>query len=192
MAEEFTELLLAWGRGDESALARLTPMIYEELHRLAHYFMRGERAGQTLQTTVLINEAFVRLLKFKNVQSKDRKQFFALAATAMRRVLIDIARKRDADRRGENPQQVSLHSAMVMQGNSVIEVLAIDEALEKLLVTFPRPGKVFELIYFGGYDGKDVAEILSVSPSTVTSDWKFAKSWFARELQLEAGVRDGK
>ncbi len=192
MAEEFTQLLLAWGHGDESALERLTPIIYDELHRLAHYFMRGERAGQTLQTTALINEDFVRLLKFEDVKSNDRKQFFALAATVMRRVLIDLARERQSKWIGGNPQRSPLHNGIAAKGESLIELIAIDEALEKLLVKHWRQGKVFEMTYFGGYEGKDIAEFLGVSPATVTSDWKFAKNWFARELELKAGVKDEK
>lgn len=185
MAEEFTQLLLAWGNGDEAAREQLFPLIYEELHRLAHHFMRGERAGQTMQTTALVHDAYLRLVTVDHVQSKNRQQFFALAATAMRRVLIDVARERSALRRGNHPQQVSLNEAMVAPGNNLLEMMAIDEAFEKFANKHPRQAQVFEMKYFGGYEGKEIAELLGVAPATVTGDWNFAKLWMKEALQLK-------
>ena len=184
--EEITQLLRAWNEGDDQALARLTPLVYRELHSLAHRYMRQERSRHTLQTTALINEAYVRLIDSKSVRWQNRAQFFGIAATLMRRVLVDFARSRGrAKRGGENPAPVSLEEAASVSRNRAREILALDEALQAMAAVDPRKSRIVELRFFGGLSVEETAEVLGVSSRTVLREWDLAKAWLTRELSVE-------
>ena len=189
--QEFTQLLLAWNQGDQAALDQIIPLIYEELKRLARYYMRSEHAGHTLQTTALVNEAYLRLVDSARVQWQGRAHFLSVAAQLMRRVLVDEARKRDSRKRGGGAQQVSLEEGLLVEEERLTDLLMIDEALEKLARKFPRQSRVVELRFFGGLEGKEIAEVLKVSPASVTSDWNFARAWLQRHLSAGKDVYDG-
>src|SRR5213075_610958 len=148
--QEITQLLVAWSDGDESALARLTPLVYDELHRLSHHYMSGERAGHTLQTTALVNEAYVRLVDWKNVRWQNRAHFFAVSAQMMRRILVDYARSRGYQKRGAGIRAVELDEAAVFSPEKSSDLVALDEALARLAELDPRQGRVVELRFFGG------------------------------------------
>ena len=180
--KEITRLLVAWGDGDESALAELTPLVYEELHRLAHHYMGHERAGHTLQTTALVNEAYLGLIGREHVSCYTRPQFFAVAAQAMRRVLVDYARGRNRVKRGDGIAPVSLDDVAVLSDDRAEQLIAINAALENLTAFDPRKGKVFELRYFGGMSVEEVAEALRVPAASVAWDWRMAKLWLRREI----------
>jgi len=176
--------LAAWRAGDPAALERLLPLVYTELHRLAHGQMRGERPGRhTLQTTALVNEAYLRLVDCRQVHWQNRTQFFALSAQLMRRILVDAARARGARKRGGEAVHVTLHDSAVVSPARDGEMLALDEALTRLAEMDPRKGRVVELRYFGGLSVEETAEALEVSPETVMRDWKMAKLWLLRELK---------
>ena len=177
-----TQLLVAWSEGDQSALETLTPLVHEELRRLAHHYMKGERPGQTLQTTALVNEAYVKLIDQKRVKFENRSQFFALAATLMRHVLVDYARSRKYLKRGGGAQKVSLDKAMVVSPERGADVIALDEALNKLTAIDARKGKVVELRFFGGLSVEETAEALEVSAVTVMREWSMAKAWLYNTL----------
>lgn len=188
-SEEITGLLRAWNAGDQAALDRLTALVYEELHRLARIYMKRERAGNSLQTTALVNEAYLRLVDIAGVHWKDRVHFFALSAQLMRRILVDAARARKAAKRGGRVQKVTHSSAVNLdeiadassrRGN---ELIAVDEALAALAQIDSRKARVIELRFFGGLSVEESAEVLEVSPQTVMRDWKLAKAWLTRELQ---------
>ena len=174
---EVTGLLLAWSAGDQAALDRLMPLVYDELRRLARSYMRQERAGHTLQTTALIHEAYLRLIDAHEVQLENRTHFFAVAARLMRQILVDFARTRGYQKRGGGAQQVSLDEAMVIGQPRDEDLLALDEALSALAQTDERKSRVIELRFFGGLTEAETAEALQVSPETVRRDWRLAKSW---------------
>lgn len=186
--EEVTQLLLAWSDGDQSALEKLVPLVYEELHRLAHRYISRERHGHTLQTTALAHEAYLRLVDVKGVRWQNRAHFFAVAAQSMRRILVDLARARHNVKRGGGAQQVSLDEVLVASPERGANLLALDEALSRLAALNPRQSQVVELRYFGGLTEEEVAEVLKVSPRTVRSDWSLARVWLYRELS--SGVND--
>ncbi len=190
--EKFTDLLLAWNKGDQTALDRLVPLVYAELRRLAHRYMRRERAGHTLQTTELVNEAYLRLVDCSRVHWRNRAHFLAVVAKLMRRVLVDLARKRKCDRHGGGMRRVSFDDAMAVTWESLADLAPFDEALEKLAQVYPRAARVVEMHYFGGLEGKEIAAVLEVSAATVSGDWKFAKLWLRRALNGEKGAVGGR
>jgi RNA polymerase sigma factor (TIGR02999 family) len=181
-SEDVTQLLIAWGKGDESARDQLMPLVYDELHRLAHKHIRKERPGHTLQTSALVNEAFVRLVDQKDVQWQNRTHFFAIAAQMMRRILVDYARSRRYAKRGGNARQVTLNEDLIMSDQRSADVVALDEALGELAGIDERKGKVVELRFFGGLSIEETADVLAVSPGTVMRDWTLAKAWLKRAM----------
>ena len=183
---DISELLVAWGGGDEAALERLMPLVYDELKRLAHRYMRGERVGHTLQTTALVNEAYLRLAKWKDVHWQNRAQFFAVSAQMMRRILVDFARERQYQKRGGGALQVSLSEAAAFAGGPETDLVALDEALTALAKVDLRKAQMVEMRFFGGLSIAEVAEVLKVSEETVNRDWRLAKVWLLRELIGEA------
>lgn len=183
--DNISELLVAWGGGDVSALERLMPLVYDELKRLAHRYMRGERVGHTLQTTALVNEAYLRLAKWKDVSWQNRAQFFAVSAQMMRRILVDFARERQYLKRGGGALQVSLSEAAAFAGGPETDLVALDEALTALAKVDPRKAQMVEMRFFGGLSIAEVAEVLKVSEETVNRDWRLAKVWLLRELNRE-------
>ena len=182
-AGDLTELLHAWGDGDEKALQQLTARVYQELKRIARRQMAGESVGHTLQASALVNEAYIRLVDWKNVDWKNRCHFFAVAAQMMRRVLVDHARTAAAAKRGGAAQQVTLHTALLGDQHKVIDLSALDEALERLAQLDPRKAQVVELRVFGGLEVEEVAKVIDVAEITVRRDWKFALAWLRRELE---------
>ena len=184
-APSMTELLAAWSDGDRSALDQLTPLVYEELRRMARRQMNRERAGHTLQTTALVNEAYFRLVDQKSVRWQNRAHFFGIAAQIMRRVLCDHARARLADKRGAGALRVSLVEAAALSDEQTTDVLALDEALRELGEVDPRKARVVELRYFGGLSVEETAEVLKVSRSTVLHDWNMARAWLYTQVQKQ-------
>ena len=182
-AEEISSLLHAWCDGDRSALDKLVPLVYDELHRLAHSYMLQERGNQTLQTTALVNEAFLRLVGAKQIEWKDRTHFFALSANVMRRILVDLARSRGYKKRGANPRKVSLDAELLISPQPDPDLVKLDEALNALSEFDPRKAKVVELRFFGGLSLSETAEVLNVSRNTVKRDWGLAKAWLLGELK---------
>ena len=180
--EEITCLLLNWGTGDRAALDRLIPLVYQELRRLAHLQMRRERTGVTFQTTALVNEAYLRLVDYERVRPRDRAHFFAIAAQAMRRILIDRARSRDSKKRGDGAQRLSLSEAADVSGDRAPDLVALDEALTNLAAFDSRKSQIVELKYFGGLTTEEISEVLGVSTPTVERDWRMAKIWLHREI----------
>ena len=183
--EQVTGLLVDWGNGDKAALDKLMPLVYDELRRLARYYMRRERAGQTLQTTALVNEAYLRLVDQRNVRWQNRAHFFAIAAQLMRRILVDKARKRYNAKRGGNLRKVSLDGVAVLSGERDADLIALDEALIDLEAMDSRKSKIVELRFFGGLNIEEAAEALSISPATVQREWSVAKAWLYREISGE-------
>ena len=179
---EVTELLLAWGQGDTSALDRLMPIVYDELRRLAHRYMGGERPRHVLQTTALVNEVYLRLIDSSRVRWQNRAHFFAVSAQLMRRVLVDVARSRKGQKRGGGALHVSLDEAIVGATERSGDLVALDDALTALAATDERASRVVELRFFGGLSMEDAAEVLGVSPETVKRDWNWAKAWLLREM----------
>jgi RNA polymerase sigma factor (TIGR02999 family) len=177
-----TQLLRAWGDGDQSALEHLTPIVYKELRRLAHRHMSRENESQTLQTTALIHEAYLRLVDFESVQWQDRAHFFAVCSRLMRRILVDAARERGALKRGGNERKLSLEEELVVSADVPKQLLDLEEALTKLAQEDPRKGDVVEMKFFGGLKFKEIAEVLKVSPDTVKRDWNMARAWLLREM----------
>jgi RNA polymerase sigma factor (TIGR02999 family) len=177
-----TQLLRAWGRGDEGALEQLAPLVENELHRLAHKYMRREGPGNTLQTTALVNEAYLRLLGRQQVSWQNRAHFFAVSARIMRRILTDFARSRRLLKRGGGTVQVSWDEALAVSQEQDADIVAIDDALNQLALLDPRKSQVVELRFFGGLNAAETAEVLNISEQTVLRDWKFAKSWLMRAL----------
>jgi RNA polymerase sigma-70 factor (ECF subfamily) len=180
--EEVTGLLLAWSEGEQTALEKLMPLVYAELHRLAKRYMRREHAGHTLQTSALVNEAYLRLIDARSVRWQNRAHFFAVSAQIMRRILVDFARAKQNLKHGGGGRQVTLEEGLVVSPDSGADLLALDEALERLAVLNERQSRVVELRYFGGLNEDEVAEALKVSPRTVRSDWSLARAWLYREL----------
>jgi RNA polymerase sigma factor (TIGR02999 family) len=175
-------LLLAWRAGDEAALARLTPLVQQELQRIARRCLRGERADYSLPPTALVHEAYVRLVDTRQVNWQSRSHFLAVAARLMRRVLVDAARSRRRAKRGGGAVQVSL-SGRLLTTERPPDLISLDDALDALAVIDPRRSKVVELRFFGGLDVKETAVVLDISPETVMRDWKLARAWLRRELQ---------
>ena len=186
-SKEITHLLVAWSEGDESALQQLAPLIHSELHRLAHNYMSRERPGHLLQTSALINEAYVRLIDWKNVRWQNRAHFFGVAAQLMRRILVDFARERKYFKRGGGALPVSLsEAALVVQQSS--DFVALDEALKALGEIDSRKVQVVEMRFFAGLSVEEIAELLNVSKETVMRDWRLAKVWLLRQLEGDAGT----
>jgi RNA polymerase sigma-70 factor (ECF subfamily) len=177
-----TELLLAWGGGDRAALDELVPIIHEELRRLARHQMRGERDNHTLQTTALVNEAFLRLVDLRRIRWQDRAHFLALSARLMRRILVDHARSRSYQKRGGGAANVTLDEALVASPERGVDLVALDDALEVLARVDARKSQVVELRFFGGLSVEETAEALKISPETVTRDWRLAKVWLLHEI----------
>jgi RNA polymerase sigma-70 factor, ECF subfamily len=185
-SQHVTQLLRAWSEGDGEALAKLTPVLYKELHRMAHRYMRHERSNHTLQTTALINEAYVRLIDWKNVRWQNRAHFFGVAAGLMRRILVDFARSRSYAKRGGGVRMtVSLDEAATVSRQRAREIVALDEALHSLAVIDARKSQIVELRFFGGLSVAETAEVLSVSSRTILREWDLAKAWLNRELCVE-------
>ena len=191
--QRITQLLVDWSRGDEAALDELMPLVYQELRRQARHYLRNERAGHTLQTTDLVHEAYLRLADHRNVQWRERAHFFAIAAKIMRRILVERARSRGRVKRGGNAQRVLLEDGVVSletvpsgrQGDSqgsLLDMLALDHAMQKLEAMNSRKTKVVEMRFFAGMDNKEIAEVLGVATNTVIRDWNFAEAWLRREL----------
>jgi RNA polymerase sigma factor (TIGR02999 family) len=179
---EITQLLAEWTDGNQSALDELYPLVYDELHRLARRYMSRERKDHTLQTTALINEAYVRLVDQKNVHWANRSHFFAISAQIMRRILIDHARRHAYAKRGGGAQQVSLDEAAAVTRGIGSEMIRLDEALKTLAEMDPRRSQVVELRYFGGLNNEEIAGVLHVSENTVTRDWNMARAWLYQQL----------
>jgi RNA polymerase sigma factor (TIGR02999 family) len=182
---EVTRLLQAWGRGDDSALERLMPLVYNELHRLAHRYMAGEQPGQTLQTTALVHEVYLRLVDANDIDWQNRAHFYGLCARLMRRILVDFARSRNYQKRGGQFPHIELEDAATVSAVVGSELL-VDEALKQLAAVDPRKSEVVELRFFGGLTVEETATALGVSEETVMRDWKLAKAWLLRELSHEA------
>ena len=179
---ELTRLLAEWSSGNPSALDELVPLVYDPLRRLASDYMRGERPGHLLQTTALVNEAYLRLMGRQEISCYTRAEFFAIAAQVMRRVLVDYARERNRVKRGEGVAPLSLEEAAVISDDRAEQIVAINAALDNLCSFDSRKGQVFELRYFGGMSVEEVAEVLRVSEVTIARDWKIAKLWLRREI----------
>jgi len=177
-----TQLLIDWSGGDTAALEKLTPLIYDELHRLAHRFLRRERGGHTLQTTALVNEAYLRLVNQRNLRWQNRAHFFAIAAHVMRRILIDYARRRRYAKRGGGAPHVSLDEVAVLSEERAADLIALDEALDSLASIDPQQSRVVELRFFGGLTVKETAEVLKLSHDMVKREWSTAKAWLYREM----------
>ena len=177
-----TQLLVAWKQGDQDALAQLTPLVYRELHRLAHGYLAGERRGHVLQTTALVNEAFVRLIDWQQVEWQNRAHFFGVSATQMRHILVQFAREQQAAKRGGQAIQVSLTAATAISTQNNPDLVALDDALTTLEKLDPRQARTVELRFFGGLSLEEAAEVLRVSISTVRRDWRMAQAWLHQQL----------
>jgi len=187
-SHDVTQLLQAWSVGEPDALAKLTPLVYQELRRLAQCYMAQERPGQTLQATALVHEAYLRLVGVKKLNWQNRAQFFGVSAQFMRRILVDRARSRRSLKRGGDAQPVSFDEALVLSPEPGQDLVALDDALKTLATMDPRRSRVVELRFFGGLTVEETAEVLHVSPETVMHDWKLAKAWLLRELGGSAAV----
>ena len=179
---EVTQLLKAWTAGDEEALAKLTPLVYDELHRAARRYMARERSGHLLQTTALVNEVYVRLVDCGQLDWQDRAHFFAVSAQLMRRILVDFSRGRDAKKRGRSIPHISLDESALLCSEPDPNLVALDDALIALAAIDERKSKTVELRFFGGLDIEETAAVLKVSAKTVTRDWSMAKVWLLREM----------
>jgi RNA polymerase sigma factor (TIGR02999 family) len=180
--QEVTGLLTRWSQGDAAALAELTPLVYEELRRLAHHFMEGQRTDHTLQTTALVNEAYLRLADQTNPHWQNRVHFFAVAARAMRQIVVDYARSQQARKRGGGALKIELDEAAIVSPEQSKEIVDLHEALERLAALDSRKAQVVELKYFGGLNYDEMAEVLKISRVTVRRDWEFARAWLHTEL----------
>jgi RNA polymerase sigma factor (TIGR02999 family) len=181
-AHDVTQILKDWSGGSEDASARLMPLVYEELRRLAREYIRRERADHTLQATALVHEAYLRMVDEKNVTWKDRAHFYGIAARLMRRILVDHARAHNAAKRGGLERKFTLDEARDLPAPGPTDLVALDGALENFAKTYPRKSEVVELKFFGGLEANEIAEVLQVSEKTVLRDWSFAKLWLCREL----------
>jgi RNA polymerase sigma-70 factor, ECF subfamily len=179
---EITRLLADWNGGNQAALDRLLPLVYEELRRLASNYMRRERGDHLLQTTALVHEAYLRLVDQQNVNYESRTHFFALASQVMRHILVDYARGHCRAKRGNGIPPLALSDVAVLSEDRAEELIAVNSALENLTAMDPRKGRVFELRYFGGMSVEEAADALKVSPTTVARDWRMAKAWLRREI----------
>ncbi len=185
-SHEVTQLLQAWSGGDRAALDRLIPLVYEELHKLAHSYMRREHAGHMLQTTALVNEAYLQLVDTDKVKWHDRNHFFAIAARLMRQILVDSARSRNSQKRGGRIRHVSLCDSAVFASEPDADLIELNDALTALAEVDARRAKVVELRFFGGMTLEEAAEVLNVSADTVWHDWDLAKTWLYREMKHRA------
>ena len=188
LPHDVTQLLVAWSNGDEAARDQLIPLVYEELHRLAHRHMHRERPGHTLQTSALVNEAFVRLVDQRSVHWQNRSHFFGIAAQMMRRVLVDYARSRQAEKRGGDAVQVTLHDELIVSDEKNDEVVALDDALTGLASLDQRKCQIVELRFFAGLSIEETAEVLGVSPGTVMREWTLAKAWLRKEIKSSTNL----
>ena len=180
---QITQLLVRWREGDRRALDDLLPLVYDELHRLAAHYMRGERPSHTLQTSALVNEVYLRLVDNQDISWQNRAHFFAIAAQVMRRILVDHARRRDNQKRGGGlAQRFQLDETMLVPNKRAAEIVALDDALKSLAAIDPRKSQLVELRFFGGMSIEETAEVLQVSPGTVMRDWTLAKAWLLREI----------
>ena len=179
---EITQLLAEWSNGNQTALDKLYPLVYDELHKMAGRYMNRERRDHTLQTTALINEAYVRLVDQKHVHWENRAHFFAISAQIMRRILIDHARRHAYAKRGGGAQKVSLDETAIVASDPATDLILLDEALGRLAEIDPRRGQVVELRYFGGLNNEEIAGVLKISENTVTRDWNMARAWLYQEL----------
>jgi RNA polymerase sigma factor (TIGR02999 family) len=179
-----SNLLRAWSAGDSGALDRLTPVVYDELHRLARHYMRGERPGHSLQATALVHEAYTRLVDYKHMQWQDRAHFFAVSAQVMRRILVEHARRHNI-KRGKGIRHVALDETAIIRGGADPDLVALDDAMNALAAIDPRKVQVVEMRFFGGLSVEETAEVLKVSTVTVKRDWKAARIWLYRELSRE-------
>ena len=182
---EVTQCLEAWSNGDQSALDRLIPLVHAELYRLAKRYMGKEHSGHTLQTTALVNEAYVRLIDARHLKWQNRAHFFAISARLMRRILVDHARSHNYVKRGGEAQRITLEQAAVYSEERAPDLVRLDDALTALAETDLRKGQVVELRFFGGLSVEETAEVLKVSADTVGRDWRLAKAWLLRELSSE-------
>jgi RNA polymerase sigma factor (TIGR02999 family) len=180
-SNEVTQLLRAWSDGQQEALERLMPLVYDELHRLARHYMSRERSGHILQTSALVNEAFLRLVDARHVNWQNRAHFFAISASLMRRILVDFARTYQSQKRGAGVRPVSLDEGLDVTEER-LDLAFLDDALKTLAALDPRKSRVVELRFFGGLSMEEVAEVLQVSPETAKRDWKLAKAWLLREM----------
>lgn len=185
--EEVTTLLIAWSRGDDSILEKLVPLIHHELHRLARHYMRRERNGHTLQTTALVNEAYLRLVDGRRVNFQNRTHFFAVSSQVMRRVPVDYASARRNKKRGGDQQRIPLDESIAGSSSQLFDLLQLDEAMNRLAAFSPRQAQVVELQYFGGLQESEIAEFLRIAPRTVRQDWSTARAWLYRELSGPSG-----
>jgi len=181
-SHEVTQLLTDWGNGNQAAADKLMPLVYEELRRLAHQYMNKERPGHTLQTSALVNEAYLRLIDQKQVHWQNRAHFFGIAAQLMRRILVDYARSRRYQKRGGEAQQVELNEAMIVSRERAADVIALDDALKSLAEFDARKSQIVELRFFGGLSIEETAQALAISPGTVMRDWTLAKAWLRKEI----------
>ena len=181
-SHEVTQLLMDWGNGNRTAAEKLMPLVYEELHRLAHQYMSRERPGHTLQTSALVHEAYLRLIDQKQVHWQNRAQFFGIAAQLMRRILVDYARSRRYQKRGGDARQVDLDEAMIVSQERAADVIALDDALKSLAEFDARKSQIVELRFFGGLSIEETAQVLEVSPGTVMRDWTLAKAWLRKAI----------
>ena len=180
--QRVTELLVQWSHGDDAALAELTPLVYEELRRLAHHYMEAQRPNHTLQTTALVNEVYLRLADQTNPRWQNRAHFFAVAARAMRQILVSYARSQQAQKRGGGAVKIELDEAAILSPEQSKEIVELHEALERLAALDSRKAQVVELKYFGGLNYDEMAEVLKISPVTVRRDWRIAKAWLYTQL----------
>src|SRR5688572_10237607 len=182
--EGITELLIDWSQGDQAALEKLMPLVYNELRRLASNYLRRERAGHTVQPTALVNEAYLKLIDQRNAKWQNRAHFFGISAQLMRRILVDHARQHQAVKRGgSNQQRLSITSAEQFAKQPEVDLLALNEALDELARIDPQQGRIVELKFFGGLSIDETAEVLGVSHATVERDWKMARAWLRRQLE---------
>jgi RNA polymerase sigma factor (TIGR02999 family) len=181
--DDVTQLLVAWSNGDEAARDQLIPLVYEELHRLAHQYMNHERPGHTLQTSALVNEAFVRLVDQRNVHWQNRAHFFGIAAQMMRRILVDYARTRQAEKRGGNVVVITLNEELIVSDEQNDEVVALDDALKRLVQLDQRKCQIVELRFFAGLSIEETAEVIGLSPGSIMREWTLAKAWLRKEIK---------
>jgi RNA polymerase sigma factor (TIGR02999 family) len=182
-SHDVTRLLKAWSAGDEAALEKLVPLVYGELHRAARHYMAGERPEHTLQTTALINEAYLRLVDFQHISWQNRAQFFGICAQLMRRILVDFARSRHSRKRGGEAFRLPLDETLIVSSEPRADLLALDDALKALAIVDERKSRVIELRFFGGLSVQETAEVVKVSEETVKRDWRLAKAWLLREFR---------
>jgi RNA polymerase sigma factor (TIGR02999 family) len=186
-----TQLLVAWGQGDEAALNRMIPLVHLELQQIARRCMRDERGGHSLQPTALVNEAYLRLVDVQQMNWQNRAHFLAMAARLMRRILVDHARSKGCDKRGGGAARITLDDALVVPNEPGRDLLALDDALEALAHVDERKSRMIELRFFGGLSVEETATVFDVSADTVKRDWRLAKAWLLRELRRDEGTRHG-